>query len=36
MFVKGIEISIFGEMTFTPGFDTFSQSFQEELGKYVN
>jgi len=24
---------IFGEMTFTPGFDTFTQAFQEELGK---
>lgn len=28
------ERPIFGEMTFTPGFDSFSQSFQEELGKY--
>lgn len=25
---------VFGEMTFTPGFDTFTHSFQEELGKY--
>lgn len=24
---------IFGEMTFTPGFDTFTQAFQVELGK---
>lgn len=25
---------MFGEMTFTPGFDTFTQDFQVELGKY--
>lgn len=27
---------VFGEMTFTPGFDSFTQSFQEELGKYCH
>lgn len=27
---------MFGEMTFTPGFDTFTQEFQEELGAIYN